>query len=199
MRNLILNLDEAYKNPEKAFEILIKKSVSEFTLTNLIPNQNCICYGDDSEDFKEEMKAHFETYKETNAISYRFAYFGSSVCHFFGMQGIFTFVGVNKALPNIWINLDEKDNISMISQKEMKRETLKFLVKKLDGTLICKTSINLTNKKAIQASQGTFIEIDRDSLSITNNPFEEFCVVFSHNMKFKAIYQGTKKCNTVVH
>jgi hypothetical protein len=195
MKSLIQNLEDAYRS-DNPFESLIKKPISQYSLQTMIPNANLIHFSPDDPHLKKEIEAHLETYKQasTETLSYRYGYFGVTFCHFFGKQGIFTL-----GLPNVWINITSNNEIEFISQREMKRETLKVLLKKMNGTLLSKVSIDFHTKKCMAASQGTFVEVDRDCLNIASNPFDQFCVVLSCEMRFVGVFRGIKRLHSISH
>jgi hypothetical protein len=197
MKSLIQNLEDAYRS-DNPFETLIKKPISQYSLQNMIPNAQLIHFGqgEDTNELKKEIEAHLETYKQTSneALSHRYGYFGVTFCHFFGKQGIFTL-----GLPNVWININPQNEIEFMSQREMKRETLKVLLKKMNGTLLSKVSINFHTKQCMAASQGTFVELDRDCLNVANNPFDQFCVVLSCEGRFVGVFRGVKRLHSISH
>lgn len=195
MKSLIQNLEDAYRS-DNPFEILLKKPISQYSLQTMIPNPNLIHFAPDDPHLKKEIETHLETFKHISneTLSYRYAYFGTTFCHFFGKQGIFTL-----GLPNIWINITSKNEIEFMSQREMKRETLKVLLKRLNGTLLSKVSIHLQTKQCMAASQGTFVEIDRDCLNIASNPFDQFCVALTCEGRFVGVFRGTKRLHSISH
>jgi hypothetical protein len=194
MKSLIQNLEDAYRSDDP-FKTLSEKSVTHYSLQNMIPNAHLIHFAEDSKDIKKEIETHLETFKHVSneTLSYRYGYFGTLFCHFFGKLGIFT-----QGLPNVWINI-KNEELQFMSQREMKRETIKVLLKNNKNNILCKTSINLITKQCMAASQGVFIEVEADSMSVVNNPFDEFCFVLSYDMRFTGVFRGIQRLHSISH